>query len=314
LRSAGRAAEAARTATVEIRAVRPSSRRLASCSTGRMAFRSPRPRTLAVVASCSIIAACGGGGDDGTDPTDVRFGDTALVVVVNPLVNDPNDRAVPVPGASRDGIELATDDGVTATTAADGIAVLAPLAAGARTITVTGGGIDASFTVTMMAGELREVGLAADATRAEIMVELDYKSDRVTELAPTMTNAEVNAALAVSDTVVFFAGGTYQGDIDFSGSRVTLFGEGVLGGRVILDGSITVSGSDSRIRGAQITGDLTVPASGTGLSFSRVAGATSASGSDTTMLANALCGTSTLTGSGSIIVGNAGVAPAPACM
>lgn len=90
---------------------------------------------------------------------------------------------------------------------------------------------------------------------------VDYKADQVFEVSPTMTNAEVNDVLKVSARVVFLAGGTYQGDLDFSGSRITLFGEGVLGGSVILDGNVIVTGSESRIRGAEITGTLMMPAS-----------------------------------------------------
>jgi hypothetical protein len=145
------------------------------------------------------------------------------------------------------------------------------------------------------------------------MLDIDYKSDRVLEISPAMTNAQVNDALRVSDRVVFLAGGVYTGDLDFSGSRVTLFGEGVLGGTVTLQGNVMMSGSDSRIRGARITGTLSIPASGTGLSFSRVDGMATAVGSDATLLANALCGGATITGSGSFAVGNAGVPPTAAC-
>jgi hypothetical protein len=258
------------------------------------------------------VAACGGGDDD-IDPTDVMFGDTALVVVVNPIINDANDEPMPEPGTVREGVELASDDGVSATTGADGIAVLAPLTAGTRTISVSGGGLDGSFSVTLGEGDLLELALAAEETRAEVMVEIDYRTDQVVELTPDLTNEQVNDALAVSDTLVFFAGGLYSGDLDFAGSRVTLFGEGVLGGEVTIDGNVTMSGSDSRIRGTQITGDLTIPASGTGLSFSRVDGTTTAEGSDATLLANGLCGSASITGSGSIVLGNGGIAPATGC-
>lgn len=266
------------------------------------------PQALLVV----LAAACGGG-EDGIDPTDVRFGDTALVVVVNPGINDGNRRSVATPGSARSGVTVRSDDGISDKTGADGIAVLAPLSSGARTISVSGDGIDGIFTVTMRDGELREVALAAEGARAEIMLDIDYKSDRVIEISPAMTNAQVNDALRVSDRVVFLAGGVYTGDLDFSGSRVTLFGEGVLGGTVTLQGNVMMSGSDSRIRGARITGSLAVPASGTGLSFSRVDGVTTAVGSDTTLLANSLCGGAAITGSGSLVVGNTGVAPTTSC-
>jgi hypothetical protein len=273
-----------------------------------------RPHLALLVPLVSLVAgACGDGGVDNIDPTDVRFGDTALVVIVNPVVNDANRGPVPAPGASRAGITLATDDGPVGRTGDDGVAVLAPMPSGIRTIFVSGGGIDASFAVTMGPGSLREVAIAADGPTAEVMVNLDYTADRIMELSPAMTNAQVNDALKVSDRVVFLTGGVYLGDLDFAGSRVTLFGEGVFGGTVTIQGNVTMSGSDSRIRGAHITGSLTVPASGTGLSFSRVDGTATVAGSDSIVLQSALCGGAAITGSGSFVVGNRGIAPATAC-
>jgi hypothetical protein len=273
-----------------------------------------RAGSLVVALVAVLVAGCGGGGGTSTtNPTDVKFGDTALVVVVNPIVNDANLRSVPTPGQTRSDVRLVSDDGVSAMTSAAGIAVLSPLTAGTRTISVSGMNVGGSFTVNMAAGVLREIALATAGTSAQVMLDIDYKSDKVTEIAPTMSIADVNAALKVSDTVVFFKGGVYTGDIDFAGSRVTLFGEGVLGGAVELHGNVTVSGSDSRIRGTRITGNLTMPASGLGLSFSRVDGTTMAEGSDATLLANAICGSETITGSGSFVVGNSGVAPSAAC-
>ncbi len=272
-------------------------------------------RTSALLVS-SLLCACGGSDDtapDANNPTDVPFGTTAIVVVVNPWINDANTKTVPMPGGVRAGITLTTDDNVTATTGADGIAVLAPVTAGTRTVTVSGAVAGGTFTVMVADRTLREVALATDAGRAELMVNVDYKANQVFEVSPTMTNAEVNDVLKVSDRVVFLAGGTYQGDLDFSGSRITLFGEGVLGGSVILDGNVTVTGSDSRIRGAEITGTLTMPASKVGLSFSRVNGAMMSQGSDGMVLASALCGTETISGSGTIVLGTTGAAPMTSC-
>ena len=270
-------------------------------------------RTQLALLVTLLAGACGDGGVDTIDPTDVRFGDTALVVIVNPVVNDANLGPVRTPGASRAGITLTTDDGPTARTGDDGVAVLAPMPSGIRTIFVTGGGIDASFAVTMGPGTLREVAIAAAGETADIMVNLDYAPDRIMELSPAMTNAQVNDALKVSDRVVFFTGGVYTGDLDFAGSRVTLFGEGVFGGTVTIQGNVTMSGSDSRIRGAHITGSLSVPTSGSGLSFSRVDGTATVAGSDSIVLASALCGGGSITGSGSFVVGNRGIAPTTAC-
>lgn len=264
-----------------------------------------------------ILSACGddgGGTPDANSPTDVPFGTTAIVVVVNPTINDANaETGLPVPGDVVSGVTLTTDDNVSATTGADGIAVLAPVTAGTRTITVSGAVSGGTFTIMVADKTLREVALATDNGRADVMVNLDYKADQAFEVSPTMTNAEVNDVLAVSDRVVFFKGGTYSGDLTFGGSRVTLFGEGVLGGNVLLDGNVTVTGSDSRIRGAHITGSLTIPASKVGLSFSRVDGALTSEGSDGMLLANALCGSETVTGSGTVALGNRGAAPTTTC-
>ncbi len=266
------------------------------------------------------LAACGGddGGTlapDANSPTDVPFGTTAIVVVINPTVNDANTKTgLPTPGTVRAGVTLTTDDNITATTGPDGIAVLAPVTAGARTITVSGAIAGGTFSVMVANTTLREVALSATPGNAQIMVNVDYKSDQAFEVTPTMTNTEVNNALAVSDRVVFFKGGIYNGDLTFAGSRITLFGEGVLGGEVILNGSVTVSGSDSRIRGADITGSLTIPASKVALSFSKATGAVMSSGSDSMFLQNKLCGSETITGSGVTVLGNTGAAPMPACL
>ena len=273
-------------------------------------------RTSLAVISIALLVACGGSNGtkpDANDPANVPFGTTAIVVVVNPTINTANAHSVPTPGTTRTGVTLTTDDHVTATTDATGIAVLAPVTAGTRTITVTGTDVGGTFTVMIGAGELREVAVATNATSAQVMVDIDYKTDQVVMVDSTMSNAQVNDVLKVSDRNVFFTGGTYIGDLDFGGSRVTLFGEGVLGGRVVIQGNITISGSNSRIRGTHITGDLTIPASGVGLSFSRVDGALGSQGSDGYLLANALCGSNTITGSGTTAVGNAGAAPITTC-
>jgi len=277
-----------------------------SCSPHRMTH--PRLASLPALLVPLVLAACGGDDGGGTiAPTDVAFGDTAVVLVLNPPINAENkDAGVATPGTTRAGVRISSDDGLATTTDDAGLAVLAPLTAGARTFTLSGGGVDATFTLTLSDGALREVAVAAQTTSAQVMVDVDYKSDQVVEIAPTMAVADVNAALAGSDRVVFVRGGTYVGDLTLAGSRVTLFGEGALGGAVTIDGNVTLAGSDSRLRGAHVTGQLSVPASGTGVTFSRVDGALEVSGSDVTLLSNALCGGAAVgTGaSGAIVVGN----------
>jgi D-serine dehydratase len=101
--------------------------------------------SFVVLAFVIVVAGCGGDGGSGIDPTDVHFGDTALVVVLNPVVNNANRHGIATPGDQRAEVVVRTDDGATDVTAADGIAVLAPLTAGVRTVTVSGGGLDGSL-------------------------------------------------------------------------------------------------------------------------------------------------------------------------
>jgi len=48
---------------------------------------------------------------DASLPTDVKFGDTALVIVLNPVVNDVNDRTVAMPGPRAPALTFTSDDG-----------------------------------------------------------------------------------------------------------------------------------------------------------------------------------------------------------
>jgi hypothetical protein len=258
--------------------------------------------------SASLTVACGG--DDATDPSDVTYGETTIVVVVNPTINTANGVGVASPGAARSDVSLDLDDGPSSTSSAGGVAVLAPVTAGDRTLSLTGGGDSGDVAVSIADGDLREVAVALDASGATVMADLRYAfGGAVVEVDPSTPIAEVNAALTQSNVIVFFESGTYTGDLEFSGSNVTLFGEGTSGGEVTLDGNVTVSGSGNRIRGALITGDLSVPGSGAGLSFSRVDGVTTISGSSPTLLNNTFCGEVTVTGSGPLLLGNGGLEP-----
>jgi pectin methylesterase-like acyl-CoA thioesterase len=135
---------------------------------------------------------------------------------------------------------------------------------------------------------------------------------QVVEVTSSTPLAEVNAALTASNTIVFFSGGTYTGDLEFRGTNVTLFGEGERGGQVTITGNVTVFGDGNRLRGVRITGDLTVPGINAGISFSRVAGTFDFSGDGGTLLNNAFCGTVSVTADQATLLGNAGLDPMPA--
>ncbi|MEX0692444.1 MAG: hypothetical protein WD934_01825 [Gemmatimonadales bacterium] len=226
-------------------------------------------RAFSVMLPLVLLPGCG----DPTDPTEVTFGETTIVVIVNPQVNDVNEATLPAPGTVRSGVTVSITDGPSGTTNTDGVVVLAPVEPGTRILSLNGGGLQGTVTVTIVDRDLREVAVALTAGGAGLMTNVRYAfGGAVVEVTPTMTIAAVNEALAASNSVVFFGAGTYTGDLVFSGSNVTLFGVGAQGGQVTLNGSVTVEGSGNRIRGARITGILAVPGSNFGLSFSRVSG------------------------------------------
>lgn len=260
-----------------------------------------------VLAGISIaIAACG---DEGiTDPVAVELGETTFVFVLNPTVNDANEQEVPAPGASVSDVSVSVQDGPSGTTGTDGVVAFGPVEAGTRTVSF---GNTGELSLSISSGDLREVAVALDEGGATQMADVAYQFDdqTVVEITPDMAISDVNDELAKSSQIVLLRGGTYTGDLEFSGSNVTLFGEGAEGGNVTINGSVDVSGSGNRIRGARITGDLSVPGSDAGISFSSVTGTVTVDGSDTVLLNNAFCGDVTIEGSGLTALGNAGMSP-----
>jgi hypothetical protein len=257
------------------------------------------------------VLACGGDGP--TDPPDAVYGETTVVYVLNPVVNDVNAVTVPASGTTRTGVDVAVTGGPSGTTGSTGDLALAPIPTGARAVSFSDGSSTGQLTLDIAEGDLREIAVALNGAGAGSMADVRYIfGGTVVEISPTMTIAQVNAELARSNLIVFLRAGTYTGDLNFSGSNVTLFGEGSQGGTVVLNGNVTVSGSGNRLRGARINGSLTVVGSGAGISYSRVDGALNVEGSNAVLLSNSFCGTVAVTGSGVLALGNAGLSPIPA--
>jgi hypothetical protein len=269
-----------------------------------------RSRAL-LIGAALLVVACG---DNATDPPlDVAFGETTFVVLVNPTVNTANEVTLPEPGTVRSGASVAPDGGSAVSTSASGVAVLSRVTPGARTLSLTGSGLSGTLGVTIAEGDLHEVAVALTSSGAALMANVRYAfGGQVVEISPTTPLATVNEELSRSNIIVFLRGGTYRGDLAFSGSNVTLFGEGAQGGQVTIEGNVTVDGSSNRIRGARITGNLAVPGSDAGISFSRVGGELTVDGSSAVLLNNAFCGAVAISGSNATLMGNAGLDPIPA--
>ena len=267
-------------------------------------------RTARLGWAMPLAAGLACGGDGPTDPPGAVYGETTVVYVMNPVVNQINAAAVPTPGSSRSGVSIAVTSGPSGTTGTNGELVLAPLTAGISPVSFSAGSATGQLSLDIAQGDLREIAVALDGSGAGVMANVLYEfGATVVEITPTMTIAQVNIELARSNLIVFLRAGTYQGDLNFAGSNVTLFGQGSQGGTVTINGNVTVSGSFNRLRGARITGNLSVPGSSAGISYSSVTGTLTLDGSNAVLLNNAFCGTATVAGSGLLALGNAGLAP-----
>lgn len=108
--------------------------------------------------SAGMLVALACGDDEVTPPPlELRFGETTFVVLVNPAVNDANAEPLPQPGTTRSGVTVSVDGGPSVTTDANGVAVLAPVAAGIRTISLSGGGLSGTVSVSIAN---RDAGMA----------------------------------------------------------------------------------------------------------------------------------------------------------
>jgi hypothetical protein len=263
-------------------------------------------------ACCTVVLVTNGcGGENVFDLVQVTAGETTVVVVVNPVINDANGVTMPLPGFARSNVAISVPNGPSVSTDQSGVALLRSVVPGSTLLTLSGGGSSGQLSIAVQERDLREIAVSLNNGAREMASVLYAFGGQVVEVTPSMSVAEVNAELAKSNLMVFFRSGTYVGDLTFAGSDVTLFGEGPAGGQVTLNGNVLVTGSRNRMRGVHVTGTLTVPASDFGMSFSRVSGAFQLSGSGAVLLSNTFCGAATFTGSGARLLANAGLSPIP---
>lgn len=102
--------------------------------------------------------------------------------------------------------------------------------------------------------------------------------DDGTDIQETDRDEDGNAEVPRTDsgTVVTFSedtnGEAIEGDITIESERITLYGNGV--DKTIIDGDVSVTGNNSRIRGVTITGDVdySINANGSAISFCKIYG------------------------------------------
>jgi hypothetical protein len=266
---------------------------------------------LALVSAVALgFPSCGSDSPTTPDPLSVKLGDTMVILMVNPPVNDLDTAPGGNPGDQQGGVAVTLDGVAAGATDADGRLVLGPLTPGAHVIGLSGGEGSGEIPVTLADGDLLEVAASLDGTGAAVMQELRYPfQGTVYEFTPADDPSVINEALAQSDAIILLGGGTYAMDLAFTGSDVTLFGAGVEGGMVTVTGNVTVEGSHNRIRGIDLLGELSMPGSTCSLVFSRSLGSCSVVGSAPILIQNRICGSLSVSGSNAVAFGNWGTAP-----
>jgi hypothetical protein len=267
-----------------------------------------------VIGSAALLVALGAAadcGDDGNDG-DLPFGDTAVVVIVNPVVNDGNTVSVPAAYDETvvEGVEVDAQPGDRDTSDAEGIAVLDQLESGELDVAFDSG---ASLPLSILAaGDVLDLAVAYDGntvTPFESFPIVYGVGGEILEFSSDADPAVVADALSTDGNIVFFENGTFVGDLLISGDDVIFFGEGFTDREVVIDGSVEVRGTGVRIRGFTITGDLEVWGNQFGMAFSVVRGATSINGNSVGFLANHFCGAVSVPSSSAALLHNYGMAP-----
>ena len=258
-----------------------------------------------------LVLAVSGCGDDGIDP-DRPFGKTAIVVVVNPAVNEGNTASVPPSYDENrvDGIEVDADPGDADTTDSDGFSVLDDLDEGELDLVFDSGPV-LPFTV-QQAGDVHDLAVAYNGETVEEFPNSPIRYGVGGEIKVFDTKADpqqVTDALSTDGNIVYFKNGTYQGDLEITGNDVIFFGEGFTERDVIIDGSVLVRGTSVRIRGFTVTGDITVLGNDFGMAFSVVQDKTAINGQEVSFLANHFCGQVTVPSSNATLLHNHGLAP-----
>jgi hypothetical protein len=267
----------------------------------------PSPR-LAAFTAALLGAACGSSGPD----PDLPFGDTAIVVVVNPPENAGNTAAPPAfAGTAFADVRVEADPGGSTRTDATGLAVLADVDVGPTDVVFDRG---PHVTIDILgAGDVYDAAVAYDGgDQAGFYPGFPIRYGVGGDIIVIGTDADATDALATDGTVVFFEDGLHVGDLLIQGENVILFGEGFSERSVVVDGSVEVRGGNVRIRGVTITGDLTVLGNNFGMSFSVVEGTTQLQGQAIAFLRNVFCGGANVPSSNAALFDNEGLAPIPA--
>jgi hypothetical protein len=275
-----------------------------------------RARSLAALLVACATAACGGDDEEAkkANNPDQPFGETAIIVIANPVVN--TGHTTPVPsnlGTEREGIVVDAEPGGAGTTDATGLTVIDDgLAKGALSLAFSKGP-SLPFTI-VEDGDVYDLAVAYDGSTVSAFDNFPIRyavGGQILEFDSSSDPALVTDALATDGNIVFFKQGSFESDLLIQGSNVVFFGEGFTKGQVEIRGSVEVKGTNVKIRGFDIAGNITVAGNGFGMSFTLVRGTTAITGNAAAFLRNAFCGAVTVPSSNASLLDNDGLDPLP---
>lgn len=267
----------------------------------------------ALAATVGAVAGCGG--DEEVDP-DQPFGETSVIVVVNPAPNDGNTVSAPASvGTEISGIDIDADPGGAGATDDTGLALLGDLDAGDLDLVFP----DAVLPFAIQTeGDVYDLAVAYDGTQATLYPGFPIRYNVGGDIITIAADDDATEALNTDSTIVFFEDGVHVGDLVIEGTDVILYGNNFDGEPVVVDGNVEVRGGNVRIRGVTITGNLTVFGNGFGMSFSVVEGQTQLNGQAISFLRNVFCQGANVPSSNAALFDNQGLPPfaappAPTC-
>ncbi len=245
--------------------------------------------------------------DEGADQT---LGETAIVVVVNPVQNEGHTADLPaVYGDDREGIVIDSEPGDSATTNDTGLGVLDEVPEGDLSLNFTGGS-SLPFNV-LQAGDVYDLAVGYDGTQVEAFPNFPIRyavGGTILEFGTDADPALLGEALDTDDSIVYLRD-AFVGDLNITGENVIFFGEGFAERDVVIDGNVLVSGGGVRIRGFTITGDIIVNGNNFGMAYSVVRGTTEIKGNAVAFLRNTFCGNVTVPSSSASLLDNRGLEP-----
>lgn len=265
--------------------------------------------------SASILTGCGGNESESsaseTPKADLPVGSTAIVAVVNPVVNDGHFSVLPKTlGTEKNKILLDAQPGGEDKTGSDGLALIS---VDVGPVDMAAGGASLSLTV-QAKGDVYDAPIALNASSAAFFVNTPIRypigdASNPVRFQDGSPMADIEAEAAKDFNIIVLQKGTYTGSLAIAGKGVIIYGEGFKDRNVNIEGSVTATGEGIRLRGLNISGDLTAGGNDFGISYSKVGGNASITGDMGAFLRNIFCKSVTLPANPITLLDNYGVEP-----